>query len=87
MRSVVLLTVFVIAGCSSSPTLHELEEHALHSGDWSAVEERENALARRNGSQEEKCPSGYSKVCREFGMKSECRCIIRSPGVTLISRD
>ena len=71
------LVLAVLVGCSTSLSLDELEQEALATGDWSAVEKREKVIARSRGDAGPQCPSGSVKSCYEFGMKSECLCLKR----------
>ena len=74
-----LLTVAVLTGCASQPSLQELEAQALQSGDWSAVEARERSLARRNGpGSSDACPRGKALVCNERLEEPSCYCASRN---------
>ena len=42
MKLMLLLGAVFLTGCVSMPTLEQLEEQAFLTGDWSAVEQREN---------------------------------------------
>ena len=76
MRTLVLLTALLGVGCTSSPTLQELEDEALRTGNWEAVEEREALLERRNGPTTPNCPKGQTKYCIESGINVECSCAV-----------
>ena len=75
MKVMSVLALLVLIGCSASPTLEELEDEAIVTGDWSAVEERERLLARKRKHQAPDCPSGFASTCYEVGLKVECGCV------------
>ena len=75
MRLVLLITVLVLAGCSSRPTLEELEDEALVTGDWTAVESREQMLERRRDRTGNACPGEQIKACYGAGVSTECYCL------------
>lgn len=75
MRYTVLLAIIAAAGCANRPALEELEREALMTGDWSAVEAREAAQARRSSGFAVDCPSGTVAVCYEVGLAVECGCV------------
>jgi len=74
MRTIVLLTALIGTGCTSSPTLEELEDEALRTGNWEAVEKREALLERRNGPKTPGCPAGLTEVCVDKGLNVVCDC-------------
>ena len=41
---------FALTACSSGPTLQEMKDEAMITGDWSEVEKREKAIERRKAS-------------------------------------
>jgi len=76
-----LLGVFALvcfAGCTASPTLQELEMQAFVSGDWTKVERREAALARRQSRSGALCPNGYVSYCEVSVGESKCTCVDRT---------
>lgn len=75
MRKACAIVIVFLAGCSGSPTLQELEDQALVSGDWSAVEEREQLLERKGEGKALDCPTGYLSTCFEVGLRMECACV------------
>lgn len=79
MRTTILILVLIMAGCVSRPTLEELEDEALQTGNWEAVEHREKMMDKR-GENDPVCPAGQVKYCVESGQKVECRCVPRPPG-------
>ena len=46
MRGIIVAALLILGGCSGYQTLEQLEDEALVSGDWSAVEKREELIAR-----------------------------------------
>ena len=72
---VVLLALCALAGCSTGPTLEQLEEQALVTGDWSLVEKREATIARRNLRSGIACPSGYIGYCQVRLGSERCTCV------------
>ena len=69
----------ILAGCSGSPTLEELEDEAIVAGDWSAVEERERLIEHKKKGKQLDCPSGSISVCFESGLTSDCKCVRAGP--------
>ena len=69
------MALVILAGCSGPPTLEELEKEALVTGDWSAVEERERLLQRKQKKNVLDCPSGFTSSCFESGLSVDCKCI------------
>lgn len=67
----------VLAGCTTAPTLEELEFAALESGDWSEVKKRERAIARREARMAEQCPVGRVRVCVKRAAGNQCGCVAR----------
>ena len=70
-----LILLFLIAGCSSQPTYNELIDEALRTGDWEAVESREQMAQRRGKINDLECPRPAVSVCRETGAMSDCACV------------
>lgn len=73
MKSTIIIAVLILSGCGSSPSLEELEEEAMISGDWSEVEKRERRLRQQN-QVENDCESGMTLVCYDQGAGEECVC-------------
>ncbi len=70
------MAVFIVlAGCANAPTLQELEDEAIVSGDWSAVEEREQLMVRKRRNEAPACGKGMTFACFETGLKIECACV------------
>ena len=77
MRVFLILTACLLAGCASAPSLERLEERALVTGDWSAVEARERSIQRRAMRFGIKCPSGFISFCGTSVATERCACIDR----------
>lgn len=74
-KSAFLITLLVLAGCSSRPTLEELEDEANVTGDWSAVERREELIKERLEKSAPGCPGPFIKRCFEQQKGIECYCV------------
>ena len=75
MRGIIVAALLILGGCSGYQTLEQLEDEALVSGDWSAVEKREELIARqalRNGP---KCPKGFTAYCETSVFDQRCSCV------------
>lgn len=75
MKTLLVLSVVLLAGCTMSPTLEQLETQAMLSGDWSAVERREKALLRRKMRASVQCPAGHIAVCEGVMRLEKCGCM------------
>ncbi len=75
MKVFVLLGVFFLTGCGAVPSLEQLEEQAFLTGDWSAVEERERIIARRDARRGPQCPAGMIAYCENRIGQKRCGCI------------
>ena len=73
-----LILILMLSGCAAVPTLEELEDQALLTGDWSQVEKRERTIARRLAGELPKCASGYISVCQTQIGTTRCGCVSRS---------
>ncbi len=69
------LGVLLLSGCSSLASMEELERQAMLTGDWSAVEQRERILARREAERGLQCQSGEISFCEKYVGRTECICI------------
>lgn len=75
MKVLIVLGLLALVGCGSTATLEELEEQAMITGDWSAVEKRERINARRAARKGPKCPSGTIGVCHSNIGNDRCSCV------------
>ena len=80
------MLLVVLAGCSSSPSLQELEDEAIVTGDWTAVEERERLIERKRKKNVLDCPAGYTSACYEVGLSTECACVRAVAGSRVFPR-
>jgi len=86
MKVVFLLTVCILAGCAAGPSLEQLEQRALVTGDWSAVESRERSIQRRNMFTGIQCPDGFINYCETRVATLRCACIDRRTFNSLMVR-
>ena len=84
MKCTVVLILALLAGCGSYVPLEQLEAEALVTGDWSLVEKRETAIARRDVRDSVNCPPGYIDQCAVFGSDRRCNCVERKEIFSLI---
>jgi len=74
MKFAILISLAIIVGCAPRPTLDQLEEEALVSGEWTTVEKREELVKKRLESTAPGCPIGHSKKCIEEQSGIQCYC-------------
>ena len=87
MRGIVItFALCVLAGCSTAPTMEELEAQALITGDWSLVEQREASIARRQQRSGIACPSGTISYCQTFMSDSRCTCVTEGNIYSMLNR-
>ena len=72
---VAALAVLTLSGCGTFQSMEELEREAMLTGDWSAVEQRERALARREERRGVQCPSGQVSYREKYVGHLDCTCI------------
>jgi len=77
-RLTALGLALMIAGCSATKTLEELEADALRSGDWSLVEEREAVIAKREARRASQCPDGTVSYCATSIGSHRCQCVAKA---------
>ncbi len=75
MKIATVFVLFLLVGCAAQPTMDELQTQAFISGDWSAVEARERAVARRALRSGNHCPAGYVAYCDESFGDTRCFCL------------
>lgn len=71
----ILVLLLMLGGCAVVPTLEELEDQALLTGDWSQVEKRERTIARRQAGEPLDCAAGYVSYCETRIANTQCRCV------------
>jgi hypothetical protein len=78
MKTTIVISVAVLLlglfGCSSQPSLEELESQALITGDWSKVEKREAGINRRQSRSVISCPEESTRVCLPSVGSENCDC-------------
>ena len=74
-KFVILFTLVIVAGCASRPSLENLEDEAMTTGDWTTVERREEVIKERLESTAPGCPVGWTKRCVEEQSGIQCYCI------------
>jgi hypothetical protein len=77
MKFLILCMLMIVVGCSARPTLEQLEDEANTTGDWTAVDRREDVIKMRRETTAPGCPVGLSKRCYEAHTGIECYCIQR----------
>ncbi len=75
MKMTSLIVLCFLAGCATKPSLEQLEDEAMVSGDWSAVEKRERSSNRLGSVIEQSCPHGHALICVKNGLREECECV------------
>jgi hypothetical protein len=75
MRLLFSVIVLFLTACTAQPSFEELEAEAIASGDWTAVESREEAAERRREKAGPICEGEQTRVCVETGPVEECSCI------------
>ena len=78
MNILILCTLVLLIGCATRPTLEQLENEAITTGDWTAVEWREEVIKKRLERTAPGCPVGLSKKCIEELSGIQCYCINRA---------
>ena len=74
----VFFLVLLLGGCAAGPTLEELEDQAVLTGDWSQVEKRERTIARRQAEEPLDCAKGYMSYCETRMATTRCSCVSHS---------
>ncbi len=76
MTVLVLLGVIFLTGCASVQSLEQLEKQAFLTGDWSAVEQRQRIIAKRQALRGVQCPTGFIAYCeKKLGQEQRCGCV------------
>ena len=75
MKAITSIFVLCILGaCAPAIPLEELEQQALLTGDWSAVELRERVNRTQQGGDLPKCSEDELRVCIDEGAVEHCTC-------------
>ena len=77
LKTTLLALVVVLTGCASIKSMQELEAEALRTGDWSAVHQREQILARQAARRTPVCPAGTMSYCEKVAAERVCACLSR----------
>ena len=76
MKILIVVALCLLAGCAARTPLAELEEEALMTGDWSAVEKHKKMDRKMNRVQlEPECPHGHTLTCHTKGAREVCGCV------------
>jgi len=78
MKFLILCTLMFVVGCAARPTLEQLEDEANTTGNWTAVDRREDVIKKRHETTAPGCPVGLSKKCYEHHSGIQCYCIQRT---------
>jgi hypothetical protein len=46
VKFIIFVALAISVGCASRPSLEALEDEAIHTGDWMAVEQREEIVKK-----------------------------------------
>lgn len=82
-----VLSFLILAGCGGWVPMEELEQQALLTGDWSAVEKRERAIERRKQRHGPSCGRGQLALCEVSIAKERCQCVAADSLRTTITWD
>ena len=75
LRLIPFLALTLVIGCAARPPLEQLEDEASTTGDWTAVERREELVKQRLESTAPGCPKGEVKRCFEEPSGIQCYCV------------
>jgi len=71
-----VVVLCLLLGCATRTPMAELEEEALMTGDWSAVEKHKKMDRKQNRVLSElECPNGRALFCHAQGEKEICDCV------------
>ncbi len=75
MKLLFLFALAIVIGCAPQPTLEELEDEAVSTGDWVTVERREELMKKELEVRAPGCPKGLNKYCIEEQSGVQCYCV------------
>ena len=75
VKGILVLILMFSAGCAGYTPIEQLEADALLTGDWSAVEKREERVARRNLYSNIRCAPGKIAYCEPYRSADHCGCV------------
>ncbi len=73
-----ILAMFLMSGCASST--NDLIKEAELTGDWTLVNNRMEAIERREAMDQPLCPIGTKLWCFSSLDREECSCVADSKG-------
>ena len=76
----VLIVGLALVACAPQPTLEQLEDQAMLTGDWSQVEKRERQIKRRaarDAADNFVCPQDMAAICEKRFGDTRCTCVDR----------
>ena len=82
-----VLSLLMLAGCGGMVTMEELEQQAVLTGDWSAVEKRERAIERRKQRHGPSCGRGQVSFCEVAMGRERCACVVSDSLRTTLAWD
>ena len=76
VKFVGILALCLLVGCSTRPTIEELEAEALDTGDWSAVEKRQR-MDEKWGvvKSDSACRGDKVEICQTKSKQEFCDCV------------
>ena len=75
MKGIIILALVLLAGCGTFTPLEQLENEALLTGDWSAVEQRERIIAKSQFWTKPQCQGEKINFCHTNGAGTYCECV------------
>ncbi|MGI9271439.1 MAG: hypothetical protein ACR2QT_06670 [Woeseiaceae bacterium] len=72
---IILIALVLVAGCAARQSLEELEDEAMQTGEWDAVERREEVVKKSLESRGPGCPPRHTKHCVEEQSGIQCYCL------------
>ena len=77
LRNLTVLMACLLLGSACAPPMEQLIKEAHDTGNWSQVEKRQDAEARRQARRTPRCADGMVSMCSgsETLTKRECACV------------
>lgn len=69
-----IFVLSILGACAPATPIEELEQQALVTGDWSAVELRERVMREQEDGDLPKCLENELRVCVDEGVIEHCTC-------------
>jgi len=73
VKTLSIFSLFLLLGCA--PSTHDLIEQAHLTGDWSLVNQRFDAMEKREKPRPQSCPRGTTKWCTKRFRDERCSCV------------